>query len=49
MKSITWMLVVLEAVVKLTDLEKSFQDALSLLGFEWKPHKTTTSGVSYHK
>ena len=43
------LLVVPEAVVKLADLEKSVQNALGSLGFEWKPHETTTSGVSYHK
>ena len=43
------LLVVPEAVVKLTDLEKSVQTALDSLGFEWEPHKTTTSGVSYYK
>ena len=43
------LLVVPEAVVKLADLEKSVQTALDSLGFKWKPHETTTSGVSYHE
>ncbi|MCK5149428.1 hypothetical protein KAJ87_00690 [Candidatus Pacearchaeota archaeon] len=43
------LLIVPESVSKLTDLEKSVQDALTSLGFQGKLHEITSSGVSYHK
>ena len=41
------LLVVPKMISKLNALEKSVQDALSSLGFQWESHETTTSGVSY--
>lgn len=43
------LLIVPEAVAKLSDLEKSVQTALDSLGFKWKLYEETTLSVSYNK